>query len=342
VTVTEPFARAKVGEGEFLGEIVRSGHGMQRSFLVSLLQVLASLGEKERPTLLLGFEEPELYQHPPQSKHLSALLERLSTQDTQVIMTTHSPYFVSSKGYEDIRLVVAHSGVTGSAVSQLTYQDLCDRLADALGSAPQQPTELMAAVEQIMQPSQTELFFCKVPILVEGPEDIAFITTFMRHQGLWDEFRRLGGHFVACNGKTNMSRPLAIAQGLGLSPFVIFDGDCDKVTGSSGDEHRRDNGCLLKLLGSDTDPVPGANVFGDDFVQWNTRILTEVSQQVGDKVWAATEAQAREQFKLQAGVRSKNPVLIAATIELLLDDGQNIDLLKVATDKLIVHCQSAS
>lgn len=134
VTVAEPFARAKVGEGEFLGEIVRSGHGMQRSFLVSLLQVLANIDAGERPTLLLGFEEPELYQHPPQSKHLAALLERLSSIDTQVIITTHSPYFVSSRGYEDIRLVVAPAGASGSTVNQLTYQNLCDRLATALGN----------------------------------------------------------------------------------------------------------------------------------------------------------------------------------------------------------------
>jgi len=36
VSVTDPFARAKVGEGEFLGEIARAGHGLQRSFLVSI------------------------------------------------------------------------------------------------------------------------------------------------------------------------------------------------------------------------------------------------------------------------------------------------------------------
>lgn len=340
VTVAEPYARARVGEGEFLGEIVRSGHGMQRSFLVSLLQVLANLDERERPTLVLGFEEPELYQHPPQSKHLAALLEKLSARDTQVIITTHSPYFVSSKGYEDIRLVVAPCGTSGSTVNQLTYRKLCERLASALGEAPQQPTELMAAVEQIMQPSQSELFFCKVPILVEGAEDIAFITTFMRHTGSWDEFRRLGGHFVACNGKTNMSRPLAIAQGLGLRPFVIFDGDCDKATDNASDEHKRDNGCILELLGSDAEPVAAINVMAKDHVKWSTRILDEIRAEIGSSAWDAAETNARDKFKLQAGVRRKNPVLIAATVESLLNDGHEFELLKTLTDNLIAHCQS--
>jgi len=340
VTVAEPFARAKVGEGGFLGEIVRSGHGMQRSFLVSLLQVLANISEGERPTLLLGFEEPELYQHPPQSKHLATLLERLSSQDTQVVITTHSPYFVSSKGYEDIRLVAAPIGAAGSTVNQLTYQDLCERLGAALGEAPQRPSELMAAVEQVMQPSQTELFFCKVPILVEGPEDIAFITTFIRHAGLWEEFRRLGGHFVVCNGKTNMSRPLAIAQGLGLRPFVIFDGDCDKAKDDINDQHRRDNGCILKLLNSAADPVVKVNVMEKDHVMWSTRILDEVRSQVGSDAWDAAEKDARDRFKLQDGVRRKNPVLIAATVETLLSNNHDIELLKVLAKNLIAHCRS--
>jgi putative ATP-dependent endonuclease of OLD family len=335
VSIADPFARAKVGEGDFLGEIVRSGHGMQRSFLVSILQVLATSREDERPMLLLGFEEPELYQHPPQSKHLAALLERLSNQDTQVIITTHSPYFVSSKGYENIRLVKAPPLLGGSSVTQFTYQQLCDRLAEALGSAPQQPTELMAAVEQIMQPSQAELFFCKAAVLVEGPEDVAFLTVFLKRGDGWREFRRLGCHFVVCDGKTNMSRPLVIAHGLGLPSFAVFDGDCDKASDAPNDEHRRDNGCLLRLLGSNANPVQDKNLVETNVVMWRTRILDEIRTEIGEHEWDTAEQEARAAFKLQSGVRRKNPVLVAATLELLLNKGIRILSLERVTDALL-------
>jgi hypothetical protein len=38
---------------------------MQRAFIVSILQELAVGDQGESPKLILGFEEPELYQHPP-------------------------------------------------------------------------------------------------------------------------------------------------------------------------------------------------------------------------------------------------------------------------------------
>lgn len=335
VSVANPFARVKVGEGEFLGEIVRAGHGLQRSFLVSMLQVLADLEESDRPTLLLGFEEPELYQHPPQAKHLATLLESLSLTDTQVIATTHSPYFVSSKGYENVRLVTSDPEICVSTIHQFTYAQLSSDLAGALGDAPQQPSELMASVQQIMQPSQTELFFCKVPVLVEGPEDIAFLSVYMQKNGLWGEFRRLGCHFIPCIGKTNMSRPLAIAKGLGMKPFVVFDGDCDKASGKVDCQQQRDNGCILKLIGSDADPIQNKNVFSDSFVMWKTRILDEIRSHVGEGLWDDKEREARDKYTLQSGVKRKNPVLVSATTELLLEANTDLSPLEKTVSALI-------
>lgn len=339
VTLAEPYARAKVGEGGFLGEIVRAGHGMQRSFLVALLQVLANIDEEARPTLILGFEEPELYQHPPQAKHLATLLEELSRQDTQAIITTHSPYFVPSKGYENIRLFRLPEGSTESTISQITYKELSETLAIALGSEPQTPTSLMAAVAQIMQPSQNELFFCKVPVLVEGAEDVAFISTYLNHLGKWTEFRRLGCHFVVCEGKTNMSRPLTIANGLNLPAFVVFDGDCDS---KELEDHRRDNNCLLSLLNEESEPIVEEPFFGTRSVMWNTRIFDAICSEVEEETWNTAENDARNTYKLQVGVRRKNPVLITATLEKLLSDGTRFSLLDKLCANLLTYAENTS
>ena len=80
LVVSEPIARAAIGEDTFIGEVARLGHGMQRAFIVSLLQELAGSDQEGGPTLLLGFEEPELYQHPPQAQHIAGLLDSLATQ----------------------------------------------------------------------------------------------------------------------------------------------------------------------------------------------------------------------------------------------------------------------
>lgn len=55
-----------------------------------MLGLLALGGAKERPTLL-GFEEPETGIHPERLDLVATLLENLAGDDTQVIVTTHSP-----------------------------------------------------------------------------------------------------------------------------------------------------------------------------------------------------------------------------------------------------------
>ena len=69
VRVEEPWAHILAGEGDFEGELARFGHGLQRSYLLALLQELAGASNESGPTLILACEEPELYQHPPQARH---------------------------------------------------------------------------------------------------------------------------------------------------------------------------------------------------------------------------------------------------------------------------------
>jgi len=71
VRVEEPFAHIKVGERGFEGDLTRFGHGLQRSFMLALLQELTTINDETSPKLIMGIEEPEIYQHPPPSKAFS-------------------------------------------------------------------------------------------------------------------------------------------------------------------------------------------------------------------------------------------------------------------------------
>jgi energy-coupling factor transporter ATP-binding protein EcfA2 len=88
VRVEEPWAHILAGEGDFEGELARFGHGLQRSYLLALLQELAGTDDAG-PTLILACEEPELYQHSPQARHLANVLHKLSRGNSQVIVCTH-------------------------------------------------------------------------------------------------------------------------------------------------------------------------------------------------------------------------------------------------------------
>jgi putative ATP-dependent endonuclease of OLD family len=342
VVVNEPMAKADVGEGGFLGEVARMGHGMQRAFVVTVLHELATSDQESEPTLLLGFEEPELYQHPPQAMHLSTILEDLGGKNAQVLVTTHSPYFVSGKGFEKVRLMRRANASGGCTVSRVTPGRLSEILAGALGKEPQHPSALMAAIEQIVQPSVSELYFCSLPVFVEGGEDVAYISTYLKLSGLWTRFRKLGGNFIVCDGKTNLSRPLAIAVGLSIPHFVVFDGDSDKE--GKRERHARDNACIFSLCGvSGVEPVPMETCFHGNVVVWCTKIGDEVRNEIGTEVWDEAQREMSERYGLEeVKGKKKNSMLITATLEHLWNKSRRSRLLERLCEDIITYGKAAT
>src|SRR5207249_7341822 len=105
-------------------DVSNTGHGLQRAFVLTMLQHLALVesrsvatlnaklenasqnvertttapGKFRLPNLVIGIEEPELYQHPSRQRHISNVLQTLVSgttgnvaEQTQVIFSTHSP-----------------------------------------------------------------------------------------------------------------------------------------------------------------------------------------------------------------------------------------------------------
>ena len=339
LVINEPIARAAIGEDDFIGEVARLGHGMQRAFIISILQELAVGDQGESPKLILGFEEPELYQHPPQAQHMASLLEDLATgpeKNTQIILSTHSPYFISSKGFENIRALRKEIDNKCSVVYSTTYKQVEKRLANAMSESPSSPTSLMARIAQIMQPSQNELYFTRIAILVEGIEDIAFISTHLQLSDRWSQFREFGCHFVIGDGKTSLSRALAICKELHIPAFVVFDSDANQKKESDIKNNTRDNSCILRLCGlNDFDPLPSDNLWHSQGIMWKTKIADVVMEDFGTDVWGKAENNARTKMGFTENVRRKNRLLIAATLEELSSEEKQSAILETLCDKLL-------
>src|SRR5690606_37084898 len=99
IKVEEPFAYIKIGERGFEGDLSRFGHGLQRSYMLALLQELALIDDVNAPTLIMGIEEPELYQHPPQARYLAETLIELSEKGAQLLLCTHNPLFIPGDNF---------------------------------------------------------------------------------------------------------------------------------------------------------------------------------------------------------------------------------------------------
>jgi putative ATP-dependent endonuclease of the OLD family len=338
VTVMQPVVGVKTGEGGFQGGLSRMGHGLQRSYLLALLQEIADCEAHSAPTLLLGCEEPELYQHPPQARHLADVLRQLASGNAQVVVTTHSPLFVSGEGFEDVRLVSRTDSTASATVRALTHEELCERIRGAKNEDTERRTEgLVAKIHQALQPGIAEMFFSRVPVLVEGLEDVSYITTALHLSGQWSDFRRLGCHLIPANGKDKLVNPLAMARGLGIMVFVVFDADGDELGETRRPKHRKDNQALMALLEVSSDPFPVDTIWGHDHAIWSTKLGDQVKADFG-----AHHARLLEDARLryaQEGGLEKNDLFIADWLSAAHDEGLESPTLKRLCGAILDYAQ---
>ena len=340
--VEDPGIQLKAGERVFEGELARFGHGFQRSYLLALLQELAFSEDESAPTLILGCEEPELYQHPSQARHLSDVLEGLSTKKAQVIVSTHSPYFVRGEYFESLRMVRYDREKAQSCIFAATFEEINKQVHAITGDRISEPDTQMAKLEQSLQPGLSEMFFAPKIVFVEGAEDEAYITSLLIATDSWSEYRRCGTHIVRVNGKNGFLIPLIITKILSIPRFVVFDADANvlsKENKGSIDDHKKKNAEILSLVGGDASvPFPVETVFEDRFVQWRINIGDEVRNGVSDEDWQKADEEACSGL---ANTGIKNPVRIGRCIHALHKNGKVPNSLNVLVDKIMEFSKGA-
>jgi len=340
VLLQQPIAGIKTGDGDFLGSLNRMGHGLQRSYLLALLQELAGSESPNAPTLILGCEEPELYQHPPQARHLADVFSELANRNNQILVTTHSPLFVSGEGFENTRMVRRGNAQSGSLVTSLTFENLCNRLRTAVGSTVNSATSgLVARIHQALQPGISEMFFSRVPIFVEGQEDVAYITTALHLHGQWSEFRRLGCHFIPVNGKDKLIQPLAIAIELGLPFFLVFDADGNTTKPEHRSRHERDNTALFHLLANSSPAFPTSDIWAVNHTVWQSTLTDTVRAEYANDHTRLTEA-SRLNYAQEGGL-DKNCLFIADWLTAAHSENLVSETLRRLCSNILTHASTS-
>ena len=338
VKVEEPFAKAQLGEPGFEGNLTNFGHGLQRAFLLALLQELSRNNSDEEPQLILACEEPELYQHPPQARHLYYVLRNLTKSEpdphgVQVLISTHSPYFVSGQDFESVRMVRKCDGL--STVSRATLDEVSKKISDAQGKDEIPPSSRLAQLQQALQPERSEMFFSSKLIFVEGLEDVSYLTTYLHLMDLWGLYRSHGCHVIPMGGKREMMQPLAVATCLKIPFFVVFDADGDEKNYEKRKLHRKDNLAILRLCGIE-DPVdfPAEIIWRDHVVVWPDNIRKIVEKEIGKSDWAGFEQAANIRYGI-TGKQHKNMLYIAHALASAWDKGKKSSSLSSLCEKII-------
>ncbi len=355
-----PLASAMLVEDDFEGDVSRKGHGLQRAFILALLQHLAvikgmrkietqegttglaegNMKEKGRldtapitPNLVIAIEEPELYQHPNRQRHLAKVFLQLSQPGLglesggriQVIYSTHSPIFVGVERIDQIRLLRKERCENNLPKETRVKFTTMARIAKKIEDATEHPATAASAQSRlvnIMSPWVNEGFFADVVVLVEGESDRAAIIEVAKQTG--EYFEKTGISVIPVMGKTKLDRPHLIFTELGISTYIIFD--CDKSKGKNG--HPETNKLLLKLCGCTEEESPKTSVRGN-MACFEENLLATLREEIGDQLYE----QLLNQYSSELGYSppkegEENPLVISKIIEDAYKEGRRVKSLE--------------
>jgi hypothetical protein len=328
VRVDSPLVNVDINDSTFSGPVSKFGHGIQRSYILALLQLFAETAtDAGTAKVIFACEEPELYQHPPQARHLAEAMLQISKKHGQVMVTTHSPYFISGENFSALRMLKVRDKKVQA--SSALYNDVSRAIADAKGEQPNPQSAIHAGLVQKLQPPLNEVFFSRFAVLVEGPEDVAFLRTQMDLRGKWNEFLSLGGHMVPVTGKEAMVSPAAICKTLTHPFFCVLDGDKKKF---GSDTHTKALAALAKVEISKI--LEGQDYFGPSAVIWSEKIGVSVANDFGDD-WGRAHSVTCKAIGVNEGAASKNPLLINLSLSSLASTGRYSTSLDKAVDQIL-------
>lgn len=295
-----PEAEVRLVEDEYHSPVSYTGHGVQRSFILAMLQYLAlaeapapqqpeaTEGEPKikAPNLIFGVEEPELYQHPDRQRYLSKALNKLAkegilgvVEKVQVIYSTHSPLFVDLEQFERIRVfrkVKKDAALPKQTeIRRTTLAEVAQILEKISNKPPGTYTgeTLRARLRGLLSPWVNEGFFARLVVLVEGIKDRAAILGAALAMGT--DLESKGASVIPCGSKSCLDRATAIFSSFGILTYTIWDSDYQKKKG-----HKETNKRLLRLFNEPEEDWP--EKIADRFACFKQNLKHSLMNELGD------------------------------------------------------------
>jgi len=244
--------------------------------------------------LILVIEEPEAHLHPLAQQWLAGRLKSRCEEGLQVLITTHSPAFVSVEDLEGLVLVYKQNGAT--RVRQLRRQDLVTKCIEH-GVPPERVTEdnILPFYAANATTDLLSGLFARVVMLVEGPTEVLALPYLLAKRGL--QVDREGIAILNAGGKGNLAKWYRLYDAYGIPCYIIFDNDSeDDSKGTKRRDALRAVGIIEEeaedlITADDWIVAPHYTIFGRDFETTMRRYFTE---------YASLEEEAK-----QFGVNSK-------------------------------------
>ncbi|NIK89923.1 energy-coupling factor transporter ATP-binding protein EcfA2 [Rhizomicrobium palustre] len=345
-----PKADVRLFEDNLDIPVSKVGHGLQRAFILSLLQHLAiarapvaatetnaetvsEVGPTEGElNLIFGIEEPEIYQHPNRQRHFAKVLLELTKNAipgvaarTQIIYATHSPLMVGIDRFDNIRRITRIQAEAEMPKVSRAAQTTWDEVAEIVWIANGEPlpkytgATIRPRVVSLMTPWMNEGFFADATVLVEGEDDRAALLGAALAIGIDLESR--GYAVIPCNGKTNLDRCKTIFEKLGIPTFILWDSDFHLLGKDKADAENaiKQNRTLLRLVGHQEEDWP--SIIENRFACFKDCLEVTLRNEIGAEVFDALLADVQTRYAISKRKYAlKNPLVISEVLKSAASD----------------------
>lgn len=345
-----PKADIKMIEDNYETEIQNVGHGLQRAFIISLLEYLSfiqkqsgyidndNITEEEKvssiPNLILAIDEPELHQHPNRQRLFFKILNDLSKSNNidtfknfQIIFSTHSPILTDITIFEQIRLFRKKESYRDLPLCSKVYFNQIENICKQLNTSKDNKSDfytvekLKASMKSIMNPLINEGYFADLVILVEGEEDKAIIEAYANFKKI--DFANYGVVVIPVNGKNNLDRPYVIFNSLNIITYVIWDSDKSETKNDEIRKNIEKNKYLLKLL-KHKNITDFPNIIDDYFACFEDKLSTTFKNEIGKSDYDEySNIVVKELGYVKKSCGMKNPVFVQKLVEMANKKGKN-------------------
>ncbi|MGN7988621.1 ATP-dependent nuclease [Pedobacter sp. 22226] len=202
--------------------IDNQGTGMIRAAVFGMLRYrqkwLSQREDEHNRSLIICFEEPEIYLHPSAANQMRDAIYELSKNSSQIIASTHSPYLIDISRKPNQVLNRLYN--CGNHVECDTFS--VTEKFKALQDNDQQYVKMVLKIDNYV----SRIFFTNHVIIIEGDtEDILFKESLKRIDRA--KFLKIVSNFeiIKARGKAAIIGLVKYLISMGIKPIVVHDKD---------------------------------------------------------------------------------------------------------------------
>ncbi|PPK99316.1 AAA family ATPase [Parapedobacter indicus] len=205
--------------------VADQGTGMIRAAVFGMLRYrqlwLSKREDEHARSLIICFEEPETYLHPSAANQMREAIYELSSHNSQIIASTHSPYIIDLS--RKPKQVLNRLYNCGNHVECDTFN--VSENFKALQADDKDYVKMILKIDSYI----ARIFFTKYVVIIEGDTEDILIKETLKKLSKAEYFKILSDfEIIKARGKAAIIGLVKYLTSMGIKPIVVHDSDAEE------------------------------------------------------------------------------------------------------------------